>query len=113
MRAIHIVDSVVVNIIEVNTIASYHPESGTIVDDNPSAEIGGLCVDGKFYPYRASNFEQSENRRRAYNSEADPIFFLIQRGESTQDDWAAKIDEIKNRLPYYYDDEGALIEAKP
>lgn len=39
-------------------------------------------------------------RRTAYQNEADPIFFMVQRGEATLEEWQAKIAEIKARLPY-------------
>lgn len=39
-------------------------------------------------------------RRTAYQIEADPIFFMAQRGEATIQDWQAKIAEIKARFPY-------------
>jgi hypothetical protein len=38
-------------------------------------------------------------RQAAYQSEADPLFFKWQRGESTEQDWLDKIAEIKNRYP--------------
>ena len=38
-------------------------------------------------------------RRAAYAAEADPIFFLAQRGEATQAEWLAKIAEIRARYP--------------
>jgi len=41
----------------------------------------------------------TENRRAAYISEADPLFFKAQRGEATMEDWQAKVAEIKNRFP--------------
>ena len=41
----------------------------------------------------------TENRRSAYISEADPLFFKAQRGEATMEDWQAKVAEIKNRFP--------------
>lgn len=44
--------------------------------------------------------EQTEAMRKAaYQAEADPIFFKWQRGEATQDQWLAKIAEIKARYP--------------
>ena len=112
MRAIHIIGDTVANIIEVESLISFTPSEGFLYADNPEAQIGGLYREGKFYPYRSTNSEQSENRRKAYETEADPIFFLIQRGEATQEQWQAKITEIKDRYPYYYDDEGNLIEAQ-
>lgn len=38
-------------------------------------------------------------RRAAYAAEADPIFFMHQRGEATQAEWLAKISEIRARYP--------------
>jgi hypothetical protein len=39
-------------------------------------------------------------RQRAYQTEADPLFFKAQRGEATQDEWLAIIANIKARFPY-------------
>ena len=45
--------------------------------------------------------KQVENdRAAAYRSEADPLFFKVQRGEATMDEWTAKVTEIRNRYPY-------------
>lgn len=41
-----------------------------------------------------------ENRAAAYKLEADPLFFKAQRGETTQQEWLDKIEEIKQRFPY-------------
>jgi hypothetical protein len=112
MRAIHIIGDKVENIIEVESLNSFTPSEGFLHADDPEAQIGGLYREGMFYPYRPTNSEQSENRRKAYEAEADPIFFLIQRSEATQEQWQAKIAQIKERYPYYYDDEGNLIEAQ-
>lgn len=43
---------------------------------------------------------QEAARRAAYVVEADPIFFMAQRGEATMAEWQAKIAEIKARFPY-------------
>ena len=48
----------------------------------------------------AQRKEAENNRASAYRSEADPLFFKAQRGESTNDEWLAKIEEIKARFPY-------------
>jgi hypothetical protein len=44
--------------------------------------------------------EQEELRRLAYTAEADPLFFMSQRGEATVEEWQAKVAEIKARYPY-------------
>jgi hypothetical protein len=38
-------------------------------------------------------------RQIAYMRESDPLFFKAQRGEATMDEWAAKVEEIKARIP--------------
>jgi len=38
-------------------------------------------------------------RRAAYVAESDPLFFMAQRGEATQQQWLDKIAEIKARYP--------------
>jgi hypothetical protein len=40
-----------------------------------------------------------EKRKSAYIAESDPLFFKAQRGESTMEEWAAKVQEIKYRFP--------------
>lgn len=45
--------------------------------------------------------EQAErNRKAAYITESDPLFFKAQRGEATMDEWLAKVEEIGQRFPY-------------
>lgn len=41
----------------------------------------------------------SEKRLAAYRAESDPLFFKAQRGETTIEEWQAKIAEIKSRFP--------------
>jgi uncharacterized small protein (DUF1192 family) len=43
---------------------------------------------------------QEVARKRAYQAEADPLFFMAQRGEATNAEWLAKVAEIKSRFPY-------------
>ena len=40
-----------------------------------------------------------QNRRHAYQAEADPLFFEEQAGEVAVGTWAAKRSEIKLRFP--------------
>jgi len=69
-------------------------------------EVGGSYVNGVFTPAPqpepvAPTLEQQKAARaEAYRLESDPIFFMVQRGESTNADWLAKIAEIKARFPY-------------
>ena len=38
-------------------------------------------------------------RVKAYNEEADPLFFKAQRGDVLLTEWKAKVSEIKARFP--------------
>ena len=44
--------------------------------------------------------QQQTKRQAAYYTEADPLFFMSQRGEATVEEWQAKVAEIKARFPY-------------
>jgi hypothetical protein len=44
--------------------------------------------------------DQKVARAEAYRIEADPLFFMSQRGEATTEEWLAKVAEIKTRFPY-------------
>jgi hypothetical protein len=59
-------------------------------------------------PYNSEELAEQEaariagiekQRRSAYATESDPIFFKWQRGEATQQEWLDKIAEIKARYP--------------
>ena len=42
-----------------------------------------------------------ENQRKAaYQQEADPLFFSYQRGEATEQEWLDAVQSIKDRYPY-------------
>ena len=43
--------------------------------------------------------DYSALRKAAYVAESDPIFFMWQRGEATQQQWLDKLAEIKARWP--------------
>jgi hypothetical protein len=116
MRAVNILDAKVLNVILVNDL-SFPVAEGTLIEDisseaNGYAQPGGWYINGKFYPPRPTNAEQSEARKKAYEAEADPIFFMAQRGEATMEQWQEKIAQIKAQYPYYYDEQGNLIEAQ-
>lgn len=46
------------------------------------------------------NMQAENDRRTAFQLEADPLFFGWQRGENTEQAWRDKCDEIRARYPY-------------
>jgi len=75
------------NEIEWNDIEQTQPSDAEI-----EAEVARLTA---LEPARIA----TENRRAAYISESDPLFFKAQRGEATMEDWQAKVAEIRDRFP--------------
>jgi hypothetical protein len=59
-----------------------------------------LWLNGEWQAYVPPREEQERARREAYTAEADPLFFMSQRGEATTAEWEAKVAEIKARYPY-------------
>lgn len=75
------------------------------------AEVFDDAISGKFgtvAPYVAPPPPSADEltaiaeaqRQAAYQSEADPLFFKWQAGESTEAEWLAKREEIGARFPY-------------
>jgi hypothetical protein len=64
----------------------------------------GWLYDGSTFspppPIVPTREEQEAARKAAYEAEADPLFFMSQRGEATMEEWEAKVAEIKARYPY-------------
>lgn len=46
------------------------------------------------------NATMKQAREAAYKAESDSLFFKVQRGEATMQEWQAKVTEIKARFPY-------------
>ena len=99
----------IVKITKANGIVSLRPKSSFVMTDDiitewldteqtqPSdaeieTEVARLTA---LEPARIA----TENRRSAYITEADPLFFKAQRGEATMEEWQAKVAEIKARWP--------------
>jgi len=49
---------------------------------------------------QATRVGQEAKRQAAFVSEADPLFFQWQAGESTEEEWLAKRQEVRDRYPY-------------
>lgn len=71
--------------------------------ETTQAGPGWLYQNGEFLPpppVVPTKAEQEAKRHAAYTEEADPLFFMSQRGEATVEEWQAKVQEIKARYPY-------------
>jgi hypothetical protein len=62
-------------------------------DAEIQAELDRLIAD---YPRKVAR----QSRASAYTTEADPLFFKVQRGEASMDDWTAAVEAIRARFPY-------------
>jgi adenylate kinase family enzyme len=76
--------------------------SNSIIGSASIVEVSDDYVNPKIVEQNRIQFnkEQTERRAKAYTKESDPINFMYQRGEATQEEWLAKIAEIKNRFAY-------------
>ncbi|CAB4138893.1 hypothetical protein UFOVP343_23 [uncultured Caudovirales phage] len=101
MNKAEIIDGKVVNVIVVDP--DNIPDWCASWPETDQAGPGWLYQDGQFLPpppVVPTREEQEAARKAAYVAEADPIFFVAQRGEATTEEWAAKVNEIKARFPY-------------
>jgi hypothetical protein len=62
----------------------------------PKAELDALWpeVQAELHAERVQR-----ERQAAYRAESDPIAMKMLRGEATEAEWLAKVNEIKQRLP--------------
>lgn len=49
------------------------------------------------------NDRQSARRRAAYSAQTDPMFFDVQRGEATIEQWQAACEAVRAQYPYMTD----------
>jgi hypothetical protein len=82
------------------TLATY--PAGTVeVPLQPGANFDWVDDEWVSAPVAApTKAVQEAKRKAAYPAEADPLFFMSQRGEATVEEWQAKVAEIKARYPY-------------
>ena len=76
--------------------------SNSIIGSASIVEVADDYVNPKIVEQNRIQFnkEQTESRAKAYARESDPINFMMQRGEATQEEWLAKVADIKARFPY-------------
>lgn len=102
MRFAIVENGSVTNVIEAED--NFLPSAGVLVPDADGRAILGGSWDGTDFmspPAPAIDDEEQRRRRaRAFAAEADPLFFKIGRGEATNEEWLAKVAEIRARFPY-------------
>jgi hypothetical protein len=76
-------------------------EDGLVWQDEQQSQPTDAEIDAEVARLTAlePNETATKNRKAAYISEADPLFFKAQRGEVTMEEWQAKVAEIKTRFP--------------
>lgn len=69
--------------------------------ESQSVLIADLAIEGLIAQceYTLATHDNDIKRKQAYASEADPLFFKWQAGESTEALWRAKREEIRARYP--------------
>lgn len=76
-----------------------HATGERIERDLTSEELSAITESDEAKQLRLHD-EAKRQRRGAYSSEADPLFFGWQRGENTEQEWLDKVAEIRARHPY-------------
>lgn len=69
-------------------------------DDTPKPTQQELDDAWPTVQYSQQRAEVENQRKAAYQQEADPLFFSYQRGETTEQEWLDKVAEIKLAYPY-------------
>jgi len=69
-------------------------------DDTPKPSQADLDAAWPTVQYNQQRAEVENQRKAAYQQEADPLFFSYQRGETTEQEWLDKVAEIKLAYPY-------------
>jgi hypothetical protein len=84
-----------------NAISVLCPQVTRIVgEDAFDADGNPVIYDRILVEVEAQRISARQSRASAYTTEADPLFFKVQRGEADQADYDAKIAEIRTRYPY-------------
>jgi hypothetical protein len=72
----------------------------TWLSDTPKPSQADLDAAWPTVQYNQQRAEIENQRKAAYQQEADPLFFSYQRGEVTEQDWLDAVQDIKDRFPY-------------
>jgi hypothetical protein len=79
--------------------AQFTLENGDVVSPAYLGWTDGLYTLIEWTPTVTKESQQAL-RQASYTLEADPLFFMAQRGEATMEEWQTKVAEIKARYPY-------------
>ena len=75
----------------------------TGLDPQPGVGTGWAYVEEAWVapvPPAPTREEVEAQRRSAYQSDSDPLFFGWQRGENTEAEWLAAVQAVKDAHPY-------------
>jgi hypothetical protein len=87
----------------VDLVEDFVPFTSAQGAEGYTGQIYAQCAVGDFGP--VADFvpppppDYDALRHNAYVAESDPIFFMSQRGEATEQQWLDKVAEIKARWP--------------
>lgn len=69
-------------------------------DDTPKPSQQELDDAWPTVQYNQQRAAIENQRKAAYQQEADPLFFSYQRGETTEQEWLNAVQSIRDRYPY-------------
>ena len=69
-------------------------------DDTPKPSQADLDAAWPTVQYNQQRAAIENQRKAAYQQEADPLFFSYQRGEATEQEWLDAVQSVKDRYPY-------------
>jgi hypothetical protein len=72
----------------------------TVGEDAFDADGNQVTYDRAAVEQHAQLMQAQRSRAAAFTAEADPLFFRVQRGEASQEDYDQLVAEIRSRYPY-------------
>ena len=75
-------------------------EGLTWLSDTPKPSQADLDAAWPTVQYNQQRAAIENQRKAAYQQEADPLFFSYQRGEATEQEWLDAVQSVKDRYSY-------------
>jgi hypothetical protein len=69
-------------------------------DETPKPTEAELTALWPTVEYEVTHEAVENARQSAYQKTADPLFFQVQRGEATEQEWLAAVQAVKTAHPY-------------